>query len=101
MKIIVTGSLGHISKPLTEMLITKGHEVTVISSNADKASSIINMGAKAAIGSVDDPNFIKEVFVTADAVYTMVPPVSYMEPNLDPIRHFTEIGNTYAEAIAE
>ena len=101
MKIIVTGSLGHISKPLTEKLIARGHEVTVISSNADKASSIINMGATAAIGSVEDLNFIKEVFSTADAVYTMVPPVSYMEPNLDPIRHFTKIGNIYADAIAE
>ena len=32
MKIIVTGSLGNISKPLTVGLIQKGHKVTVISS---------------------------------------------------------------------
>lgn len=31
MKIIVTGSLGNISQPLAEILITRGHSVTVVS----------------------------------------------------------------------
>ncbi len=33
MKIIITGSLGHISKPLTEELVQKGHDVTVYNSH--------------------------------------------------------------------
>ena len=33
MKIVITGSLGHISKPLAEELLQNGHTVTVISSN--------------------------------------------------------------------
>lgn len=33
MKIIVTGSLGNISQPLTKELVEKGHHVTVISSD--------------------------------------------------------------------
>ena len=40
MKIIVTGSLGNISKPLTKELVQKGHTVTVISSKADKQKNI-------------------------------------------------------------
>ena len=36
MKIIITGSLGHISKPLTIALVKKGDAVTVISSNVAK-----------------------------------------------------------------
>jgi nucleoside-diphosphate-sugar epimerase len=32
MKIVVTGSLGNISKPLTKELVQKKHSVTVISS---------------------------------------------------------------------
>ncbi len=32
MKVVITGSLGHISKPLTTELVQKGHEVPVISS---------------------------------------------------------------------
>jgi uncharacterized protein YbjT (DUF2867 family) len=101
MKIIITGSLGHISKPLTKMLIEKGHSVTVISRDAEKQIAIEEMGAKAAIGSVQDVAFLIETFAGADAVYTMVPPVSYMDPDLDPIRHFTNLGQTYATAIEQ
>jgi hypothetical protein len=36
MKIILTGSLGNIWKPLTQQLVQKGHQVTVISSNLEK-----------------------------------------------------------------
>ncbi len=40
MKIVVTGSLGNISKPLTQELIQKGHTVTVISSKAERQKDI-------------------------------------------------------------
>jgi NAD(P)H dehydrogenase (quinone) len=40
MKIVVTGSLGNISKPLTKLLVEKGHSVTVISSDPRKQSAI-------------------------------------------------------------
>ncbi|MGA7721630.1 MAG: hypothetical protein WCA84_10675 [Ignavibacteriaceae bacterium] len=36
MKIIVTGSLGHISHPSTKELVQKGHSVTVISSKHEQ-----------------------------------------------------------------
>ena len=74
MKYVVTGSLGNISKPLAEKLVNAGHEVTVISSKADKTAQIEAMGAKAAIGSVEDVAFLTRTFKGADAVYTMVPP---------------------------
>ena len=45
MKIILTGSLGHISKPLAVELIQQGHSVTVISSNPDKQKEIETLGA--------------------------------------------------------
>jgi uncharacterized protein YbjT (DUF2867 family) len=101
MKIIITGSLGNISKPLTEMLIEKGHSVTVISRDAGKQAAIKEMGAKVAIGSVEDAAFLSETFAGADAVYTMVPPVSYMDPDLDPIKHFTNMGQNYVTAIEQ
>jgi uncharacterized protein YbjT (DUF2867 family) len=74
MKITVTGSLGHISKPLTETLVKAGHQVTVVSSNADRAEEIKALGATPAIGSVDDTDFLTRAFKGADAVYAMVPP---------------------------
>jgi hypothetical protein len=36
--------------------------------------SLTDMGAKAAIGSVQDVEFLKKTFAGADAVYTMSPP---------------------------
>lgn len=74
MKIVVTGSLGHISRPLAEKLIAENHDVTIISSKAEKIKEIKALGAKAAIGTVEDVDFLTSVFRGADAVYTMVPP---------------------------
>jgi uncharacterized protein YbjT (DUF2867 family) len=101
MKIVVTGSLGHISKPLVQQLLQEGHNVTVISSSADKQKLIEEMGAVAAIGSVEDANFLVQSFNGADAVYTMVPPVSYIQADLDPVQHFSRIGRNYAAAIQQ
>jgi uncharacterized protein YbjT (DUF2867 family) len=74
MKITITGSLGNISKPLAELLINKGNEVTIISSDPKKISNIEALGAKAAIGSVADVDFLTSAFTGTDAIYTMVPP---------------------------
>lgn len=73
MKIIITGSLGNISKPLSVDLISKGHQVTVVSSNEEKSNEIISLGALPAIGSVSDENFLTATFTGADLVYLMVP----------------------------
>jgi len=96
MKYVITGSLGNISKPLTEILISSGHEVTVVSSKADKKVQIEALGANAAIGSVEDLDFLTKIFTGADAVYTMVP------PNFgagDWKKYIAGIGKNYAAAI--
>lgn len=96
MKIIVTGSLGHISKPLASALIHKGHTVTVISSNPEKQSDIEALGASAAIGSLEDVDFLVSTFSGANAVYVMIPP-NYTTP--DSRVFYQTIGNNYAQAI--
>ena len=99
MKIIITGSLGHISKPLTIALIQAGHDITVISSKADKQKDIEALGATAAIGSLQDVAFLTTAFTGADAVYTMVPPANYFDHGLDLLAYYNIIGNNYAQAI--
>ncbi len=102
MKIVLTGSLGHISKPLTETLVKKGHEVTVISSKPDKQKDIEALGATAAIGSVDDADFLAATFTGADAVYTMVPPaVNLTDPNLDLMAAVSKIAGNFKQAIQQ
>ncbi|TCD03485.1 NAD(P)H-binding protein [Pedobacter psychroterrae] len=96
MKITLTGSLGNISKPLAETLVAAGHEVTVITSNEDKVAAIEAFGAKAAVGSVEDVDFLTGAFSGKDAVYTMVPP----NFGAADIRKFiASVGEKYAQAI--
>lgn len=99
MKIILTGSLGHISMPLTEKLVQKGHAVTVISSKPEKQATIEALGATAAIGSIEDVEFLTAIFNGADAVYTMIPPTNYTDPDFDLMVHCRQIGNNFAKAI--
>lgn len=96
MKYVVTGSLGNISKPLSKKLIDAHHSVTVISSNPDRSEEIILMGAQAAIGSVEDVDFLTRTFIGADAVYTMVPP-NYSATDWK--KYIAGIGENYADAI--
>ena len=99
MKIIITGSLGNISKPLAIDLVQKGHIVTIISSNAEKQSAIESIGAIAAIGSLEDTAFLTQTFTGSDAVYIMVPPNNYFDQNLDLFEYYVRLGNNYAKAI--
>ena len=96
MKINITGSLGNISKPLATQLAKAGHQVSVISSSADKAKVIKALGAVPAIGSVDDVAFLTEAFKGADAIYTMVPN-NFAATNYR--QYIGGVGKNYADAI--
>lgn len=98
MNIVITGSLGHIGKPLAEELVQKGHAITVISSNAEKQMDIEALGAVTAIGSVEDMNFLVRTFTGADAVYCMIPP-NFTEE--DQIGYYKRVGGGYAKAIQQ
>lgn len=101
MKAIVTGSLGNISKPLTKELVEKGHTVTVISSKPEKQKEIEALGAIAAIGTLEDVDFLVSTFTDADAAYCMVPPNNYFDQNLDLIAYYCRLGSNYAQAIKQ
>jgi uncharacterized protein YbjT (DUF2867 family) len=74
MQFVVTGGAGHVSKPLTELLLARGHEVTVIGRRAENLSGLVRLGAKAAVGHLEDVPFLTKTFKGADGVYLMVPP---------------------------
>jgi uncharacterized protein YbjT (DUF2867 family) len=71
MKIVLTGSISNIGKPLVTELVGKGHSVTVISSNSGRKAAIEALGAKAAIGAMQDVLFLTQTFEGADVVYLM------------------------------
>lgn len=104
MKIVLTGSIGNIGKPLATELVQKGHSVTIISSNARRVPEIEALGAKALIGSMFDVQFLSEAFKGADIVYlmeTMEAAGDMFDKNVDFIAKISEIGRNYKEAVEQ
>jgi uncharacterized protein YbjT (DUF2867 family) len=96
MKYVITGGAGHISTPLTEKLLSAGHDVTVIGRSAEKLQSLVDKGAKAAVGSLEDAAFLVTAFAGADAVYAMIPP-NFVTDNF---RHYQNtVARNYVDAI--
>ncbi len=93
---VITGSIGHISKPIIEGLVKAGKEVRVITSSQDRVSEIEATGANALVGKVQDLSFLKDAFKGADVVYTMIPPI-WQTNNW--VESMNEVGKNYAEAI--
>jgi uncharacterized protein YbjT (DUF2867 family) len=62
MKFVVTGAAGHVSKPLTELLLKKGHDVTVVGRSPKNLEGLVTFGAKTAIGDMGDVAFLTEAF---------------------------------------
>ena len=98
MKIIITGSVGNVAKPLAQQLIAEGHDITVISSNSSKKNEIENLGAKAAIGSITDLDFLVKTFEGADAAFLMTPP-NMGGTNI--VENTINAGKNYAQAIKQ
>jgi len=102
MNIVLTGSLGHIGKPLTQHLVKKGYTVTVISSKTERKKDIEALGAKAAIGTMQDVDFLSATFKGADIVYlmeTLEANGGFFDQHIDFIAAITQIGNNYKQAI--
>lgn len=98
MKIIVTGSLGNISKPLAATLVAQGHHVTVVSSDPGKQAAIKALGAMPAIGSISDTAFLTDTFKDADAVYAMIP-LNFTVPDLGD--YLRSMAQNYVQALKQ
>lgn len=96
MKYVLTGSTGHITKPLAIKLLEKGHQVTIITSHSERVKEIESLGATAAVGSIEDGSFLKKTFAGADAVYLMIPP-KWTVTNW--FEYQKLVANNYAEAV--
>ncbi|RDC62429.1 NAD(P)H-binding protein [Adhaeribacter pallidiroseus] len=101
MKITLTGSLGNIGQPLTENLIAKRHSITVVSSNSEKKGYIEALGAKPAIGTIENVDFLTQAFTGADAVYLMEPPVSFFDHTLNITDYYSNLGHNFVQAIRQ
>jgi uncharacterized protein YbjT (DUF2867 family) len=92
--------LGHISGPLAQELIQKGHMVTVVTSKAERMPEIERLGGKAAVGTAQDTDFLTSTFSGADLVYTMIPPGNMADPNYDIYAKVRDLMESYRKALA-
>ena len=103
MEIIITGSLGNISRPLATALVQGGHRVTVISSKPERQREIESLGANTAIGTMEDIEFLTATFSGADVVYVMetLNSNAFFDPQTDVVAGITRIGENYKQAIIQ
>lgn len=102
MKIVLTGSIGHIGLPLAQLLTQQGHELTIISSKEDRADAIRALGATPAVGAIEDADFLTKTFTGADLVYTMIPPiVNYFDPTVDLFAECQKVADNFTKAIKQ
>lgn len=71
---VVTGATGNTGSVVAEKLLAAGKPVRVIGRSADKLQPLVNKGAKAIVGSLEDARVLAKAFEGATAVYAMIPP---------------------------
>lgn len=72
--IVITGATGNIGSKVTDILLSQKQQVRVIGRNADKLRVFEDKGSEAAIGDLQDVQFLAGAFSGADAAFAMIPP---------------------------
>lgn len=73
-KLVVAGVTGRVGSVVANDLLAGGHDVTVIVRDAKKGQEWSARGAKLAVGSLDDPEFVAATVKGADGFFTLIPP---------------------------
>jgi len=94
----VIGATGHTGRVIAEKLLDAGKDVRAIGRDAGKLQPLVDRGARAVVGSVDDPRTLAKAFDGAAAVYAMIPP-DYATS--DPHGHQQRAGEAIAGALRE
>jgi uncharacterized protein YbjT (DUF2867 family) len=95
--IVITGATGHTGRPAAEILLAKGAKVRVIGRDAKKLEPLVQKGAEAFVGKVEDVESMTKAFDGATAVYVLVPEDTLQED----LRAYQErVSDSYAAALA-
>ncbi len=73
-KFVVAGVPGHVGSVVARDLLAAGEAVTVIVRDARKGTEWSARGAKVAVGSLDDAEFVAATVKGADGFFTLIPP---------------------------
>jgi len=96
MSIVVTTPTGNIGRVVTDQLLEKGEQVTIIARDPDKVADFARRGAKVVKGSHSDARLLIEATKGAEALFVLTPP----DVSCTDIRaHYEKFANAAAEAI--
>ncbi len=92
MKIVVTTPTGHIGSGLTNILLDRGAEVTLIARHPEKVSNFTSRGARVVAGEHDDARILEQTVQGADALFWLTPPNLASHDPIGVARHFADVG---------
>jgi uncharacterized protein YbjT (DUF2867 family) len=96
--IVITGATGNTGRPAAEALLAKGDKVRVIGRDAKRLEPLVQKGAEAFVGSVEDAAAITKALDGATAAYLMFP-ADIAQPDM---RAYQErISDVYAAVLAK
>jgi uncharacterized protein YbjT (DUF2867 family) len=95
--IVITGATGRTGHVAAEALLAKGEKVRVVGRDAKKLEPLVQQGAEAFVGNVEDVAAMTKAFEGATAVYLVVPE----DPSQQDLRfHQERVTDSYAAAVA-
>jgi uncharacterized protein YbjT (DUF2867 family) len=95
---IITGASGNTGKRIAQILLSANQEVTVVSRNLNHIQDLIELGAKPAIGDLQDVEFMTQILRGAKAAYLLIPP-NFQTPDFR--KYQFELGEALAKAVAD
>ena len=95
--VVVTGATGRTGRRVAEALLAKGKKVCAVGRDAKKLASLVELGAEAFVGKVEDAPFLTAAFAGAAAVYLILPEDLSQQ---DLRAHQERVSDCYTAAIA-
>jgi uncharacterized protein YbjT (DUF2867 family) len=94
MKIAVTTPTGHVGSRLSNLLLDRGAEVTLIARNPEKVKDLAARGARVIAGQHDNADVLEKAVAAADALFWVTPPNQASTDPIGAARHFADEGAT-------
>lgn len=80
MRILVNTPAGNIGRGLVDLILSAGHQVTMISRSPSKVADFVGRGARLVEGSIDDPAVLEAAMPGVDVLYWL-PPLVLDQPD--------------------
>jgi uncharacterized protein YbjT (DUF2867 family) len=95
--IVITGATGRTGGAAARALLEKGEKIRIVGRDAKKLQSLVQNGAEALAGNVEEAAFLAEGFDGASAVYLVVPEDTSQQ---DLRAHQERVSDSFAAAVS-